>query len=81
MNWQEREALNERREEKAEKLFSEYDFEPEVVEEVDGWENDAPNTLQCVYYVAQDGGPTEKRIFSVEFAPDSDKVLEIRPGD
>lgn len=59
----------------AEKLFADYDFEPNVVAETNNWDN-AGDCFTCVYFL--ENGPASKRcVFKVVFAPNSTQVIEM----
>lgn len=58
-----------------EKLFGDWDFEPEIVKEYDAWQNDG-DTFTLVYYLENGDESSVKKTFTVKFRSKT-QVAEI----
>ncbi len=61
----------------AEKLFSEYDFEPDAVKETGTWHNDGDVFSCLVYLEMPDDEPSRKVQFILKFKPTTTQVEEL----
>jgi len=59
----------------AEKCFSEYNFDDEVVKEADGWEC-LGDVFQCSIYFENGDNPSIKKTFVVKFKPYTAEIME-----
>jgi hypothetical protein len=57
-------------------LFENYNFEPDVVNGLNGWEHYAPNAYKRVFFL-EDAPHSRKATFFVEFLPKSTQVIKM----
>jgi len=60
----------------ADRLFGEYDFEPDVVKDTGAWENSG-DTFKCPVYIENGDNPSIKKEFVVVFKPHTTQVVEL----
>ena len=66
--------LGQERQQAAEQVFAEYDFEPEVVEETGGWETVGKKTVRRTVFMRSGETNTTKQGFVVQFKPGTAEV-------
>ncbi len=59
-----------------ERLFENYDFEPDVVLEANGWQHNEPDVYHRVIFFENGDQASRFAIFSVTFKPKSVEVLD-----
>jgi len=70
-------TLDAEREELIERLFENYDFEPDVVLEANGWQHNEPDVYCRTIFFDNGDKPSRWAIFSVTFKPKSAEVAHL----
>ncbi len=67
-------SFDEKRREIIEQVFDNYDFEPDVVAEVNGWQHSTPDEYHRTIFFENGDLPSRFAIFSVKFKRGSTEV-------